>query len=91
MRGHPILFGAACWLLFIFTVPATVFYVDVNSANPVPPYAGWSTASTDIQSAIDASSDGDLILYTNSLQHGGRMFYTELVSVNDQWIALGCN
>ncbi len=90
MKGHPILFGAACWLLFIFNVPATVFYVDVNSANPVPPYAGWSTASTDIQSAIDASSDGDLILVTNGLYNtGGRMFYTELVSVNDQWIALG--
>ena len=40
--------------------PAATLYVDLNSTNPVPPYADWSTAATDIQSAVDASSDGDL-------------------------------
>ena len=74
MKGHPILLGAACWLLFIFNVPATVFYVDVNSTNPVPPYANWSTASKDIQSAVDAASNGDLIIVTNGIyQNGGRL------------------
>ena len=81
MKGHSILLGAACWLLCIFNVPATVFYVDVNSTNPVPPYADWSTASTDIQSAIDAASDGDLILVADGIYAtGGRMVYGSLTN-----------
>lgn len=73
MRVHPGNFVIASVLFVAASVPAAVLYVGLNSTNPTPPYADWSTAATNIQDAVDAASAGDLILVTNGLyQFGGR-------------------
>src|ERR1035441_1187725 len=81
MKNQPIQLGAAFLLLWLCHAPAAVLYVDLNSTNPTPPFAAWSTAATDIQSAIDASSDGDLIWVNDGIyQTGGRVVYGSLTN-----------
>ena len=71
MKWHQIVFTAVCLMLFVCNVPAAVLYVDLNSPNPTPPYADWTTAATNIQAAIDASSNGDQVLVTNGIYRSG--------------------
>ena len=59
MTPRPFRMVVALLLLWLCQASAALFYVDVNSPNPTPPYATWGTASTDNQSAVDAASDGD--------------------------------
>jgi parallel beta-helix repeat protein len=50
-----------------FEVSAATLYVSLNNTDPVPPYADWNSAATNIQDAVDASTHGDLILVTNGV------------------------
>lgn len=45
--------------------------VDPCGTAPVAPYLSWSSAATNIQNAIDAAMDGEIILVTNGLYASG--------------------
>ncbi len=64
---RPFQIVVALLLLWPGQASAAVFYVDVNSTNPTPPYATWGTASTDIQSAVDLANSGDAVLVTDGV------------------------
>lgn len=77
-------------LAVVLFLPAATFadthYVSLDSTNPVLPYSEWSTAATNIQEAIDASSNGDAVLVTN-----GTYLLTGTISVSKDVNLVGVN
>ena len=86
MRLSKLAPAMAILMCFGFSVMAAVRYVDLKCSNPVPPYTDWQTAATNIQDAIDAAADGDLVLVTNGIYaNGGQVVYgmlTNRVAIN---------
>jgi sugar lactone lactonase YvrE len=60
-------YGSVTSSIVTLQVLNAVRYVNVNNANPTPPYTSWATAATDIQSAVDAAGAGDEIVVTNGV------------------------
>jgi hypothetical protein len=52
------------WLAAV-SAGAAVYYVNAGNPAPVPPYASWDTAATNIQDAINVTANGDTVLVTN--------------------------
>jgi hypothetical protein len=72
-RQLPILLTG--WLV-LWALSALGGTLYVNLANPAPtaPYTNWVNAATNIQDAIDAAVEGDVVLVTNGVYaSGGRV------------------
>ena len=46
---------------------AFTHYVDINSSTPISPYSSFATAATNIQAAVDAAHEGDVVLVSNGV------------------------
>src|ERR1039457_238512 len=82
-------------LLLAFHAAATTFYVNASNPAPGSPFTTWTTAATNIQDAIDVSSNGDTILVTNGIyQAGGTIMAGDLtnrVAINKAVIVQSIN
>lgn len=64
-----------------WSAPAVTRYANQGNPTPAPPFDSWLTAATNIQDAIDAAVDGDLILVTNGFYAtGGQEVYPGLTN-----------
>jgi hypothetical protein len=59
------------WLIDAKSTDAAVRFVNVNNANPVPPYTNWATAARIIQDAVDLALPGDEVVVTNGVYETG--------------------
>ena len=58
---------ATTLLLALSNVSAGTLFVRPESTNPVPPFANWATAATNIQQAVNAAAPGNEVVVTNGI------------------------
>lgn len=75
VEGLPKLIPLLLAALVVQNAAATTRYVDLNSPSPTQPYTSF-TAATNIQDAVDAAEEGDLVLVNNGVYRtGGRVVF----------------
>lgn len=94
MRKTLFLATLGVWVCAGGPSPAAIRYVAASGSH-TSPYTDWTTASHDIQTAVDAASAGDTILVTNGIYDvGGRAVdsgMTNRVVINKAVTVLGLN
>lgn len=62
-------------------VQVVVRCVNIANLSPSPPFTNWASAVTNIQTAIDAASVGDIVLVTNGVyDSGGKVMSGDLTN-----------
>jgi hypothetical protein len=63
LDGNPRIFGGTVDMgAYESQFSGTIHYVSLTSTNPIPPFADWSTAATNIQDAIGAAQPGEYVV-----------------------------
>ncbi len=76
MKLHSFILKTTGLFLFACHASGAVLYVNLSNSTPTPPYASWTSAAKDIQSAIDVAAAGDFIVVSNGTYNtGGRAVY----------------